>query len=888
MMKKILLLSLVGLPLVLLAQSPRILPLGNSITQADKTHFSYRYPLWQKLRSAGIDFDFIGTMNTNYGGNPSFPDLSFDKDHEGHRGWRADQLLAGLPSWLATYTPDIVLVHAGTNDMFMGNSVSGTVEELKKIIDALRSDNPDVSILLAKIIGTTAPENTRIVELNSYIDGIAAAKNTSRSRVLVVDQYTGFHPSTDTYDGKHPNADGEEKMAQKWFDALMTIMDVTPPITPGGTGLAAEYYNAIDFTGPMALNRTEPEINFSWGYGSPGPAVNINYFSARWTGMVEAPVSGNYKFSTTSDDGVRLWVNNALVINNWTDHGSTTDNSPLIALSAGVRYDIRMEYYEKSGGAVARLWWTYPGQSLQIIPQERLYSSTSIADTEPPSVPTSLSSSNITQTGFALSWAASTDNKSVTGYEVFLNGTTTGTVSTTTKMISGLSPATSYAMTVRARDAAGNWSAKSNALQVTTAGASSGDGTGLSGAYYNTKDLTGAVALSRIEPHVNFNWGYGSPGAAITTNNFSARWTGSVHAPVSGNYTFSTVSDDGVRLWVDDVLVINNWTDHGSTTNNSHPVALVAGARYNIKMEYYENSGAAVAKLMWTYPGQSQHPIPQARLFPSSAVTEPEAPTSGGGGLSGYYFNTIDLSGSVVLSRIEDVDFDWRYSSPGSPVNTGNFSVRWSGSVEAPISGNYTFSTVSDDGVRLWVNNVLVIDNWTDHGTTTNNSNLISLAAGSRYPLRMEYYEKGGVAVARLQWSYPGQTRHAIPANQLYPGVEQESAARMSTVMRLSTDEGQSSAITAEDVSLEYHAVAVYPNPANTPSIYISFYSGMATSGDISVLPAHGPSVVRMTRSLVKGINVVEIPTTHLHNGIYVVVVSSSSSRLVARFVIAR
>lgn len=99
-------------------------PLRKLITQADKTHLSYRFALWQKLRIENVRFDFIGTMNTNYGGNPAFPDPAFDKDHEGHRGWRADQLLASLPSWLGGYTPDIVLLHVGTNDMFMGNSVT--------------------------------------------------------------------------------------------------------------------------------------------------------------------------------------------------------------------------------------------------------------------------------------------------------------------------------------------------------------------------------------------------------------------------------------------------------------------------------------------------------------------------------------------------------------------------------------------------------------------------------------------------------------------------------------------------------------------------------------------------------------------------------------------
>ena len=74
---------------------------------------------------------------------------------------------------------------------------------------------------------------------------------------------------------------------------------------------------------------------------------------------MKPPVTGTYTFYTLSDDGVRLWVNGALVVNNWTDH-APTENSGTIALTAGQRYDIRMEYYENGGGAVARLLWSAP------------------------------------------------------------------------------------------------------------------------------------------------------------------------------------------------------------------------------------------------------------------------------------------------------------------------------------------------------------------------------------------------------------------------------------------------------------------------------------------------------------------------------------------------
>jgi hypothetical protein len=148
-----------------------------------------------------------------------------------------------------------------------------------------------------------------------------------------------------------------------------------------------------------------------------------------------------------------------------------------------------------------------------------------------------------------------------------------------------------------------------------------GTGTGLTARYYNDPS-TGATKFTtlvrtRTDATVNFDWLSGSPiPGVVKTDNFSVRWTGQVQAPVTGNYTFSTVSDDGVRLWVNGVLRINNWTDHAPTTNTSAPVALTAGVKYSIVMEYYERGGGAVARLRWAYPGQGTQAIPQSRLFP--------------------------------------------------------------------------------------------------------------------------------------------------------------------------------------------------------------------------------------------------------------------------------
>src|SRR5438445_13570361 len=105
---------------------------------------------------------------------------------------------------------------------------------------------------------------------------------------------------------------------------------------------------------------------------------------------------------------------------------------------------------------------------------------------------------------------------------------------------------------------------------------------GLQGDYYNNIDCT-AFVLSRVDPGVNFNWVNGSPDPSLGADTFSVRWTGQVQPLFSETYTFYTQSDDGVRLWVNGVQLVNNWTGHAST-ENSGTIALTGGTRYSIQM----------------------------------------------------------------------------------------------------------------------------------------------------------------------------------------------------------------------------------------------------------------------------------------------------------------
>jgi len=143
--------------------------------------------------------------------------------------------------------------------------------------------------------------------------------------------------------------------------------------------------------------------------------------------------------------------------------------------------------------------------------------------------------------------------------------------------------------------------------------------------------------------------------------------------------------------------------------------------------------------------------------------------TYGTEGLLGeYYHGTAgDPWRELVMERVDPtIDFSWGEGSPDPSVNANGFTVRWTGMVTVPASATYTFYTVTDDGIQLWVNNEQLIDNWTDHGNTEDSGD-IALASGRQYEIILEYYENGGGAVCELSWESPSITRQAIPSQYL-------------------------------------------------------------------------------------------------------------------------
>jgi len=205
---------------------------------------------------------------------------------------------------------------------------------------------------------------------------------------------------------------------------------------------------------------------------------------------------------------------------------------------------------------------------------------------------------------------------------------------------------------------------------------------GLKGEYFNTMDLTGSPVLTRTDATVNFDWASGSPDSSINVDNFSVRWSGLIQPLYTETYTFSTNSDDGIRLWVNGVQVINNWTIHAATINTG-TISLTAGVKYNIVLEFYDNTGGAVSQLSWSSPSQVSQIIPTTQLYSVSSCGSPAS-------------TNVVINAQPATPAIPTIG---TITQPDCVTATGSFTI-------TNYSGSYTYTATPATGVTISGNTV--------------------------------------------------------------------------------------------------------------------------------------------------------------------------------------
>ncbi|MFL6125351.1 RICIN domain-containing protein [Actinophytocola sp.] len=226
----------VGMTVAGAAQAPaesnggvRVMPLGDSITDGYNVPGGYRINLWQRLAGGAYTVDFVGS---GFNG----PSTLGDHDHEGHSGWRIDQLDANIVGWLQTYAPRTILLHIGTNDMNQNYDVANAPARLSALIDKIRATAPTVELFVAQITPESDPTlEARVDAYNAALPGVVAQKGPLTH---LVDMHSAV-TTADLADGVHPTATGYDKMGARWYSALQSVpTSLTPALPPVGTAVA--------------------------------------------------------------------------------------------------------------------------------------------------------------------------------------------------------------------------------------------------------------------------------------------------------------------------------------------------------------------------------------------------------------------------------------------------------------------------------------------------------------------------------------------------------------------------------------------------------------------------------------------------------------------------
>jgi hypothetical protein len=272
----------------------------------------------------------------------------------------------------------------------------------------------------------------------------------------------------------------------------------------------------------------------------------------------------------------------------------------------------------------------------------------------------------------------------------------------------------------------------------------------------------GDVTIDKVQ--LGFEISQSPGGSNFTMNNYDVSFTsGSTSAPVAPtNLTATVVDATSVRLaWTDnsnnesgfkiergtDGTTFGEITTVGGNINNYTDPGLTTGTRYYYRVRAFNTGG-------------------------NSAYTNVASATpmqlGSGTGLNCSYFDNGDLTNLKLTRTDATINFNWGNGSPDASIGPDSFSARWTGFIQPLFSETYTIETYSDDGDRVWVNGQQLVNDWkAQHGSGTN-SGTISLTAGVKYPITVEFMENSGGAAVQLFWSSPSQQRQIVPQTQLY------------------------------------------------------------------------------------------------------------------------
>jgi len=313
-------------------------------------------------------------------------------------------------------------------------------------------------------------------------------------------------------------------------------------------------------------------------------------------------------------------------------------------------------------------------------------------------------------------------------------------------------------------------------------------GHGLCGEYFVGRNLR-TLLLTRNDPAIEYDWKDTLPHPALapTGREFSIRWTTRLRPSKTDLYTLITNTDDGVKLWLDNKLLIDRWFDQ-TGDNSTPPLKLEKDHDYNLRIEYFNGHGEASASLAWSTPSMPRQIISPANLsLPKEPATKKSATTQSiqiiklqtpstdtgptfdrilrpdNTGLKAEYFADRELTTLNFIRFDPNIDLHYHPENPPDPSMSSEGSIRWTGMIEPRFSEDYRFHADINRRVRVWVADQLVIDRWTGEGGIFS-SDKIPLVAGKKVPFKVEYTSPNGYMQCHISWSCKSEPSQTIPA----------------------------------------------------------------------------------------------------------------------------
>lgn len=656
-----------------------------------------------------------------------------------------------------------------------------------------------------------------------------------------------------------------------------------PAVNPGNVsnGLNYEYFQASSYSklpdfSSVSPVKTGTAANFDLSVADREEVYAINF-----SGYIDVPSDGQYTFYTNSDDGSQLYIDNIMVVNNDGTH-ALLEKSGTIGLKAG-KHTISVGFFQQSIDKQLDVSYAGPGFSKKRIPSSALYSSLLPAvnplstvngidykyyEGNSYSLLPNFANLSATKAGTTTNFDLSVANRSevyAIDYTGYINVPTDGIYTFYTNSDDGSQLYIDNILVVD-NDGVHSMIEKSGSIGLKAGKhtisveffqasgqkdlAVSYAGPGISkklipaSALYSSSLLLPAVNPANITNGLNYKYyeansytvvppAFNALNAVKTgtsknfdvsvanrTTSYSLNFTGYINVPSDGVYTFYSTSDDGSKLYIDNVLVVDNDGLHAAV-EKSGTIGLKAGM-HALSLGFFQEGGDNILSLKYAGPGISKQVIPETALYKGSVSSLLPAlyPLNTVNGLDYKYYeassyNALPNFNSFTPNRMgATATFDISSASRSS-----SYSFNFSGYIHVPSDGEYTFYTKSDDGSSLYIDNILVVDNDGLH-SALEKSGTIGLKAG-KHLISVGYFEENGDNSLTVSYAGPGIEKQEIPASRLYRVSTISFGERLmsnhfdSQNDTLNSRFNQLSNIQKEGLSSETAGISVFPNPFN-------------------------------------------------------------------------